>query len=211
MSQLSTLQIAQIAHELNRAYCAALGDYSQNEWAQAPDWAKASAIEGVTKIADGTIRRPEDSHASWMAQKEREGWKYGEVKNADHKTHPCMVPYEQLPPEQKVKDQLFFAVVTTLLGDGPAQQLDGFHESDGLVFKRTDGGKVRVRKWKDARLLGQPIVDHVIDAGPWASVVASVSKKGDTAETLSVAEALHAGRLPSADPSPKEPTKRSRR
>jgi len=114
-AQLTNLAIATIAHEANRAYCVQLGDHSQAEWALAPESQKASAIEGVLGIASGRITKPEDSHASWMAQKIAEGWKYGEVKNADHKLHPCIVPYAELPDAQKVKDYLFFAIVTALL------------------------------------------------------------------------------------------------
>jgi hypothetical protein len=51
-----------------------------------------------------------------MAQKKREGWVYGEEKNAEEKTHPCMVPYDQLPKEQQFKDALFGAVVRSVLG-----------------------------------------------------------------------------------------------
>jgi hypothetical protein len=44
---LSIDQIAQIAHEVNRAYCKATGDNSQMPWEEAPDWQIASAINGV--------------------------------------------------------------------------------------------------------------------------------------------------------------------
>ena len=31
-------QIAQVAHELNKAYCESLGDNSQPSWEDAPEW-----------------------------------------------------------------------------------------------------------------------------------------------------------------------------
>lgn len=34
---LTALQIAQVCHEVNRAYCQALGDDSQPAWDDAPD------------------------------------------------------------------------------------------------------------------------------------------------------------------------------
>ena len=40
-------KIAKVCHEANRAYCEALGDYSQTTWEKAPDWQKESAINGV--------------------------------------------------------------------------------------------------------------------------------------------------------------------
>lgn len=42
------------------------------------------------------------------------GWKYGPVKDPERKEHPCFVPYDGLPPEQRAKDYLFRAVVHQL-------------------------------------------------------------------------------------------------
>ncbi|XUM24954.1 RyR domain-containing protein [Bradyrhizobium oligotrophicum S58] len=49
-----------------------------------------------------------------MADKLRAGWVHGEVKDADAKTHPCIVPFDQLPRVQQAKDKLFRAVVAAL-------------------------------------------------------------------------------------------------
>jgi hypothetical protein len=38
---------ARAAHEANRAYCGALGDWSQPSWDAAPQWQKDSARNGV--------------------------------------------------------------------------------------------------------------------------------------------------------------------
>ena len=46
-----------------------------------------------------------------MTQKSKDGWTYGTVKDAEAKTHPCLLPYSELPQEQKIKDQLFISVV----------------------------------------------------------------------------------------------------
>lgn len=115
---LTLAEIAHVCHEANRALCEANGDTSQVAWADAPGWQKDSAINGVRAISDGRTTRPEQSHESWLAEKEANGWVYGDVKDVTTKTHPCMVPYSQLPPEQRVKDHVYFAVATTLLGFG---------------------------------------------------------------------------------------------
>lgn len=112
----STLeQVARVCHEANRAYCTTTGDLSQPAWDDAPDWQKESAIAGVAAIVDGRVTRPEDSHASWAAQKVADGWVYGPAKDPVAKTHPCLVAYEELPAEQRAKDYLFLAVAMTLL------------------------------------------------------------------------------------------------
>ena len=44
-----------------------------------------------------------------------DGWVYGKIKDAELKTHPCCVPYEQLPVEQRAKDYIFRAIVKTCI------------------------------------------------------------------------------------------------
>lgn len=111
MSRERIKEAARAAHEANRAYCAAMGDHSQLPWDEAPTWQRQSAVAGVQAIAADPNMTPEQSHESWMAQKEVDGWVYGEEKDAEAKTHPCMVPYAELPPEQRAKDYIFGAVV----------------------------------------------------------------------------------------------------
>lgn len=113
---MKVVEIAKVAHEVNRAYCNAIGDNSQPSWEDAPQWQKDSAIAGVNYHKANPDAKPSDSHESWLRQKEAEGWKFGPVKNPETKEHPCFVPYDQLPLEQKVKDYLFIAVVRSLLG-----------------------------------------------------------------------------------------------
>lgn len=105
-------QIARVCHEANRAWCAANGDLSQLSWEEAPAWQRDSAILGTVGALAGNT--PEQSHESWLAEKRRTGWVFGPVKDPDAKTHPCMVTYDELPPEQRVKDHLFVAVVNAL-------------------------------------------------------------------------------------------------
>lgn len=112
---MQIVAIATLCHELNRAYCTTLGDTSQVPWAEAPDWQKESAIAGVEHALAGT-RTPRESHESWLRQKEADGWKYGPVKDAEKKEHPCFVPYDELPDDQKLKDTLFLSVVDAISG-----------------------------------------------------------------------------------------------
>lgn len=106
-------QIARACHEANRAYCFAIGDSSQVPWDEAPVWQLDSACRGVLGVlCNGDT--PERSHASWMREKAAAGWTHGPVKDAEKRTHPCMLPYDQLPPEQQRKDALFHAVCSAM-------------------------------------------------------------------------------------------------
>ncbi len=106
--------IARVAHEVNKAYCEFNGDYSQLSWEDAPEWQRNSCADGVKFHRENPGSPPSASHDNWMREKEREGWKWGPEKNADKREHPCMVPFEELPEEQQVKDVLFSAVVRAL-------------------------------------------------------------------------------------------------
>lgn len=103
---------ARAAHEINRAYCIAIGDTSQPHWEDAPDWQKTSALKGVEGALAGNT--PEQSHESWLEEKRSTGWKYGPVKDPEKKEHHCFVPYAELPEEQKRKDALFLTSVRSV-------------------------------------------------------------------------------------------------
>ncbi len=112
-------QVAGICHEANRGYCACHGDYSQLSWSDSPNWLRQSVIDGVLFNLNhflnyGHPAEPGDSHKRWMARKVAEGWKYGPVKDEESRSHPCLMPFENLPVEQQVKDRLFTAIVTAL-------------------------------------------------------------------------------------------------
>jgi len=107
-------QIAQMCHETNKAWCEANGDFSQLSWANAPSWQKESAIAGVEFRLENPSAPDSASHDSWLAVKIEAGWTYGEVKDAVKKTHPCILPYFELPEVEKRKDALFGAIVTAL-------------------------------------------------------------------------------------------------
>lgn len=111
--------IARVVHEANRAYCTSIGDHSQKPWDEAEDWQRQSAMVGVLAILDGEVTSPEQSHAGWYNEKHAQGWRWGPVKDTEAKEHPCMVPHELLPEEQRAKDRLFFAIVNAL-GEGLA-------------------------------------------------------------------------------------------
>jgi ryanodine receptor 2 len=44
-------------------------------------------------------------HEVWAESRMKQGWKYGRQRNDELKTHPCLVPYEELPEEEKEYDR----------------------------------------------------------------------------------------------------------
>ena len=64
---------------------------------------------------------------------------------------------------------------------------EGFHARDGWYFKRTEAGGVRIT------VVTSPTRFETVDldADTWASAVASVSARGENAETFAAAGQLH--------------------
>lgn len=44
-------------------------------------------------------------HDVWADGRIKDGWTYGPVRNDENKQHPCLVPYEELPEEEKEYDR----------------------------------------------------------------------------------------------------------
>ena len=44
-------------------------------------------------------------HEVWAETRIKQGWTYGKQRNDDLKIHPCLIPYEILPEEEKEYDR----------------------------------------------------------------------------------------------------------
>lgn len=106
--------IAIACHEANRIWCMSDGDFSQKPWAEAEEWQRDSAIKGVEFRLANPDAGKDTQHNAWMKDKTDDGWVFGHTKDAEKKTHPCIVPFEQLPIFQQKKDALFCAIVDAL-------------------------------------------------------------------------------------------------
>lgn len=57
------------------------------------------------ELLDLTEKIAENVHDVWALGRIREGWTYGEVKDAEKKTTPLLVPYGDLPESEKDYDR----------------------------------------------------------------------------------------------------------
>jgi hypothetical protein len=108
-------QIARIAHEANRALQGILTDSNvpvDVPWEQYPPELQHRAVTAVKAARYGAT--PEAVHESWMQTLLTDGWTLGETKDATAKTHPDLVPFDQLPPGDRAKDYLFAGVCAAM-------------------------------------------------------------------------------------------------
>ena len=47
-----------------------------------------------------------NTHENWADQRIKDGWTYGQKRDDENKTHPCLIPYEQLSEEEKEYDRI---------------------------------------------------------------------------------------------------------
>ena len=64
---------------------------------------------GFTKISDDQYKEialslAKSHHASWVKEKLDSGWRYGQYVSLIEKTHPLLMPWEQLPPKFQTAD-----------------------------------------------------------------------------------------------------------
>lgn len=102
---------AEVCHEANRAYCESIGDFSQPRWKDAPEWQRNSAMNGVIFHLQRPDAPASASHQNWLEEKLADGWSYGPAKDPINKHHPCILPFNELPLDQRIKDHIFRSVV----------------------------------------------------------------------------------------------------
>lgn len=64
-----------------------------------------SAIKLPTELEPLVEQMAKNVHEVWAAGRIADGWTYGKKRDDAKKTHPCLVPYEDLPESEKVYDR----------------------------------------------------------------------------------------------------------
>ena len=97
------IALAKIVHEAARGLQDVQGDECPAPpWACAPAYMQATCLDGVRRAMAGET--PEQHHEAWCEFKRERDWTWGPVKSEDLKTHPCLVPFGELPAYQQAKD-----------------------------------------------------------------------------------------------------------
>lgn len=113
----SITSVACICYEINRVYRELNKDYSQKNWDKASDKIILSTIDWVAFYKEHPEATPKGSHESWLEHKIKEGWIEGIFEDEELKTHPALVPYDELPEEQKFKDIIFKTVCDAIFSN----------------------------------------------------------------------------------------------
>jgi len=110
---VTVVQIARVVHAANRAWQLEHGDaHPSRPWEESHVDTHEIVIAGVRGMLEGDT--PESSHARWVAKKLEQGWTWGPAKDRRRRTHPCMVPFEDLMDHEQAKDRIMHGIVTAL-------------------------------------------------------------------------------------------------
>ncbi len=64
-----------------------------------------SAVQLPQSLAPLMEQLAENAHDVWAATRIAQGWRLGPTRDDAKKTHPCLVPYDQLPESEKEYDR----------------------------------------------------------------------------------------------------------
>ncbi len=64
-----------------------------------------SGVKLNQRLSELVERLAANNHDNWALQRIAEGWRFGPDRNDKAKTHPDLVPYEELPDSEKEYDR----------------------------------------------------------------------------------------------------------
>lgn len=77
----------------------------ENKLDYIPEPMELSLVDLPESLIQLSERIAENVHEVWAKARIDEGWTYGEKRDDIHKKHPCLVPYDELPEEEKEYDR----------------------------------------------------------------------------------------------------------
>ena len=82
------------------------------KWIDRDDKFRKQMVETIEKyLLMEQLPNPEEAHNSWMKSYFEMGWKYGEKRDTEKKTHPDLLPFHNLPQDERDKDAIFLALM----------------------------------------------------------------------------------------------------
>ena len=77
----------------------------ENKLDYTPEPMDLSSVDLPESLIQLSERIAENVHEVWAKARIDEGWTYGEKRDDIHKKHPCLMPYDELPEEEKEYDR----------------------------------------------------------------------------------------------------------
>jgi ryanodine receptor 2 len=65
-----------------------------------------AGIELGPELVELVEKLSESTHDNWAIGRLNEGWSFGPQLDGEHKKHPCLIPYSELPESEKDVDRV---------------------------------------------------------------------------------------------------------
>lgn len=89
------------------------------KWSERGDKFRKQFVEIIDKyLKYDKLPTPSEAHQSWMDAYYKMGWTYGDVRDTAKKTHPDLLPFDELTKDEQDKDAIFLAFVWLVKGIG---------------------------------------------------------------------------------------------
>lgn len=115
MTKLTIEDVARIAYDANRRLNIVAGNVDYPTWDDVAPEDRLMFLEGVRGQWANPNRSAKQVHDYWMDDRIANGWKYGETRDFHLKTHPSLIPFEEISVLEQVKDTLFTNMVAALM------------------------------------------------------------------------------------------------
>ncbi|MBO4720086.1 MAG: Ryanodine receptor Ryr [Prevotella sp.] len=76
-----------------------------NKYNYTPQPIDTSDVELPKELETLVEQMSKNVHEVWAETRIKQGWTYGQERNDELKTHPCLIPYEGLSEEEKEYDR----------------------------------------------------------------------------------------------------------
>jgi hypothetical protein len=116
MVNVSDEAVGRVVHEATAALKVAFSEPdSMPHWDEAPQIMRDLSVGAVRFRRANPQAAPGAQHSEWVRERTEAGWTYGPVKDSLKKTHPLMVPFEQLPVQEKIKSAVLLSIIDAML------------------------------------------------------------------------------------------------
>jgi hypothetical protein len=118
--------IARVVWEANRTLQIADGEeWPDVPWDSASDERRGLCLDVVKMVCARVVQDPATAHEMWATGMALDGWVWDHEKDLERKTHPSLVPWNQLTPRGQLGQRFLVFIATEMTRAEGAEGAEG--------------------------------------------------------------------------------------